>query len=162
MKKVNHKKSVDPSYKDLLKKSGFSENEKPVLLLLHKIEESGSTCDQIQSNLLQKHFPENQIEKIKICLYELLSNAFIHGNQNDPLKHVAVLYVVSKENFKLSIIDEGEGFDREEVPSPLSPENQLKESGRGVFMVKRMMDKVSYNKKGNRVFVQTFRKNGTE
>jgi serine/threonine-protein kinase RsbW len=50
-----------------------------------------------------------------------------------------------QNGIRISIRDEGNGFDPEDVPNPLEPENLLKESGRGIFIVKSLMDEVEYD-----------------
>jgi serine/threonine-protein kinase RsbW len=76
-----------------------------------------------------------------------LVNAIKHGNHNDPIKQVRISADVSNEEAKFIVEDEGEGFDN--PPNPLSDDNLYKASGRGVLLIKSIMDEAHYNKRGN-------------
>jgi serine/threonine-protein kinase RsbW len=83
---------------------------------------------------------------VGVAVRECVINAITHGNRNDPAKHIFVEF--SAENaagsFELVIRvrDQGEGFDPELVADPLAPENLLKSSGRGIFLIRSFMDDV--------------------
>jgi serine/threonine-protein kinase RsbW len=89
-----------------------------------------------------------------ISLTEAANNAIIHGNQSDPDKKVKV--VCKKENNHLSftIIDEGNGFDYNNLPDPTDPNNLEKLTGRGVFLMKQLSDLLIYSKGGSQVELQ--------
>lgn len=86
--------------------------------------------------------------------FELAINGIEHGNKNNPDKRLVVFYKVTEEKVLLSFIDEGEGFDFNNLPDPLADENILKESGRGVYIVRNYADVVVHNKAGNRVYIE--------
>ena len=77
---------------------------------------------------------------------ESVINAIKHGNRNDAAKHVFVEFeTATKANvpeLAIRIRDQGEGFDPEQVANPLDPENLLKSSGRGIFLIRNFMDDV--------------------
>jgi len=80
---------------------------------------------------------------VSVAIRESVINAIKHGNRNDSTKHVFVdLETRSNGQPELSIRvrDEGEGFDPEEIADPLAPENLLKASGRGIFLIRSFMD----------------------
>lgn len=80
---------------------------------------------------------------VSVAIRESVINAIKHGNRNDATKHVFVdLETRSNGQPELSIRvrDEGEGFDPEQVADPLAPENLLKASGRGIFLIRSFMD----------------------
>jgi serine/threonine-protein kinase RsbW len=82
---------------------------------------------------------------VSVAIRESVINAIKHGNHYDATKHVFVdLETQSNGQPELSIRvrDEGEGFDPEEVADPLAPENLLKASGRGIFLIRSFMDNV--------------------
>ena len=82
---------------------------------------------------------------VSVAIRESVINAIKHGNRNDTTKHVFVdLETRSNGQPELSIRvrDEGEGFEPEEVADPLAPENLLKSSGRGIFLIRSFMDQV--------------------
>jgi serine/threonine-protein kinase RsbW len=97
-------------------------------------------------------FNEEEQDSLAIAVTEIGNNAIIHGNRNDPNKKVFVDISVNHNEVRVIIRDQGRGFDPEKLSNPLDPENLLRESGRGVFIVRSLMDEVSYN----------FTENGTE
>ena len=87
---------------------------------------------------------------IPLACDEALTNAMIHGNGTDPDKKVSVQIYISSSRIKLRIKDQGEGFDVTEVENPTAGANVLRSSGRGVYLMKSIMDTVVY-KDGGRV-----------
>ena len=85
-------------------------------------------------------FDEDDLLKIGMAVRESVVNAVVHGNRYNANKKVRFSVVKSSERFTVRIADEGEGFDYEEVPDPLSPENLLRGSGRGIFLIRSFMD----------------------
>ncbi|HBE82631.1 MAG: ATP-binding protein [Blastocatellia bacterium] len=86
-----------------------------------------------------------------IALDEAFVNAVKHGNKFDAEKLVRVSAEVSSKEARFTIEDEGEGFDVNNIPDPLDPENLFKSSGRGVLFIYNIMDEVAYNERGNRL-----------
>jgi len=86
-----------------------------------------------------------------VALDEAFVNAVKHGNKFDTQKLVRITAEVSKQEAKFTIEDEGEGFDVNNIPDPLDPENLFKTSGRGVLFIYNIMDEVKYNDRGNRL-----------
>jgi len=84
---------------------------------------------------------------------EAVNNGILHGNKGDKKKHVHVVCILSKDSLVFRVKDEGRGFRPEEVPDPLEEKNLLKTSGRGIFLMRSLMDKVSYKitKEGSEV-----------
>src|SRR4051812_16978455 len=81
---------------------------------------------------------------VSVAIRESVINAIKHGNHNDASKHVFVDLETPHGLAELTIRvrDEGEGFDPQEVADPLAPENLLKASGRGIFLIRNFMDNV--------------------
>ena len=98
-------------------------------------------------------FADDTIRKMKITLTELLVNALHHGNKKDPLKKVILGHIVDKNKSVISILDEGDGFNPSVVPDPTLPENLIKDSGRGLYIVRCYVDDLYFNEKGNRVTI---------
>ena len=88
---------------------------------------------------------ESVVADIAISVSELVNNAMLHGNQSADDKIVTVSISHGKESVTVTISDEGGGFDPNDVPDPLADENLLQEVGRGLFIVKSLMDKVDVN-----------------
>jgi serine/threonine-protein kinase RsbW len=90
---------------------------------------------------------EDAMHWVSVAVRESVINAIKHGNREDRLKRVTVEFITrpraSPTEFVVRVMDEGEGFDPQEVANPLDPENILKSSGRGIFFMKSFMDDVS-------------------
>jgi serine/threonine-protein kinase RsbW len=89
-----------------------------------------------------------ELEKMNgllLAVTEATTNAIIHGNKNNKLKLVRISVFVEGNNLKIIIKDEGKGFDPTIVPDPTDPENLLKDSGRGLYLMKVYMDGLTYN-----------------
>jgi serine phosphatase RsbU (regulator of sigma subunit)/anti-sigma regulatory factor (Ser/Thr protein kinase) len=89
--------------------------------------------------------------KIYTALYETMINAVEHGNKSGSQKRVTVIYRILINWIVMKVRDEGIGFDFNSLPSPLDDENLLKPSGRGVYITKKVMDKIRYNSIGNEI-----------
>jgi len=90
-------------------------------------------------------FSESDVDDISISITELFNNAIHHGNQNDLKKKIYVTYDVTPTAVRVSVRDEGQGFSLNDLKDPLAPENLLAESGRGIYLVRELMDKVEVN-----------------
>ncbi|MEO8482605.1 MAG: ATP-binding protein [Acidobacteriota bacterium] len=90
---------------------------------------------------------EDATHWVSVAVRESVINAIKHGNREDRDKHVTVEFRlaprVRPEQFVIEVMDEGEGFDPEDIANPLDPENVLKSSGRGIFFMRNFMDDVS-------------------
>ncbi|MGC8765726.1 MAG: SpoIIE family protein phosphatase [Brevinematia bacterium] len=89
--------------------------------------------------------------KIYTCLYEALINAIVHGNKSNIQKRVFISYRVWKDWIVFKLKDEGEGFRFDKLPDPSRGDNILKTSGRGIFIIKKIMNKVKFNLTGNEI-----------
>ena len=83
---------------------------------------------------------------VELALREALGNAVLHGNEYDKNKRVNLTLEHKGQELIVTITDEGPGFVPEEVPDPLAPENLLKGSGRGIFLMRAFMDEVRFRK----------------
>lgn len=88
---------------------------------------------------------------IKLALEEAIVNAIKHGNQLDPAKKVIIEAKVTPDETRLTVEDEGPGFNRESVPDPRDPENLLKASGRGILLIETYMHEVAWSNRGRRI-----------
>jgi serine/threonine-protein kinase RsbW len=88
---------------------------------------------------------EDDRDSLAIALTEVLSNAIYHGNRLDPRKQVRISVQVEPEQVLIAVKDEGEGFDPEKLDDPLAPENLLKDRGRGIFILRALMDRVEFD-----------------
>jgi serine/threonine-protein kinase RsbW len=90
---------------------------------------------------------EDTIHWIGVAVRESVINAIKHGNREDYFKLVTVefafLPAIKPGELIVRVLDQGEGFDPEEIADPLAPENLLKSSGRGIFFMRSFMDDVT-------------------
>ena len=95
-------------------------------------------------------FDDDTLHWISIAVRESVANAMKHGNKGDEAKRVRVEFTASPADHpaELSIVvqDQGDGFEPEEVADPLAPENLLKSSGRGIFLIRSFMDEVVHRR----------------
>ncbi|RKX24607.1 MAG: ATP-binding protein [Candidatus Zixiibacteriota bacterium] len=86
---------------------------------------------------------------IAISVSELVNNAIIHGNGSSPDKSVSVKVTCTNKVVTITVSDEGGGFDPDSVADPLAEENLMKEVGRGIFVIRSLMDKMEYSTTSN-------------
>jgi len=75
---------------------------------------------------------------------EAINNGILHGNKSDPSKSVFATCTVDSRALVFRVKDQGKGFKPEDVPDPLEEQNLLKTSGRGIFLMRSLMDKVTF------------------
>lgn len=85
---------------------------------------------------------ESVIADIAISVSELVNNAILHGNRSAPDKDVTVRISRENSSVRISVADQGNGFDPEVIENPIEDDNLLKEVGRGIFIVRALMDSV--------------------
>ena len=86
---------------------------------------------------------------LELSFVEAVNNALIHGNGKSKEKKVRLDFSFEDSVFKLTITDQGQGFDATRLPDPTTSDNIDKDSGRGVLLIRHYMDYVCYNEKGN-------------
>jgi serine/threonine-protein kinase RsbW len=90
---------------------------------------------------------EEALHWTSMAVRESVINAIVHGNKNDPAKIVFIDFAAMPESHPNDLIvcvrDQGPGFDPSRLNDPLTPENVLKASGRGIFLIRQFMDDVS-------------------
>ncbi|MBC6365397.1 ATP-binding protein [Algoriphagus sp. AK58] len=93
---------------------------------------------------------------IMISVTECISNAIIHGNQNDKNKLVHMELRMEDGQLKFIIEDEGEGFDLAILPDPTEPENIEKPGGRGIFLIRHLSDDVKFEEGGKKTILSFY------
>lgn len=90
--------------------------------------------------------------ELEIALHEALANAVIHGNRSDPAKRVLLrCYFDPGHGMLIAVRDQGPGFDPDEVPDPRAAERLHLTHGRGIFLMRELMDAVEHRKGGREV-----------
>jgi serine/threonine-protein kinase RsbW len=103
----------------------------------------------------------DRLENLAVALAEALSNAAVHGNHLDAGIPVHITLKVEPGSCAtVDVRDEGKGFDVSSVRDPTDPAELLNAAGRGVFLMRRLVDRLEYNRAGNRVRL-TMERNGT-
>src|SRR5918995_7469862 len=97
---------------------------------------------------------DDQLHWVSVAVRESVVNAIKHGNQGDESKRVVVEFTSvpphDPEQLVIRVEDEGEGFDPTDLADPLAPENILKSSGRGIFLIRSFMDEVELQRGATR------------
>lgn len=97
----------------------------------------------IEKRLKKLGIKKNLIYDVAISVSEVVTNAVVHGNKNDSKKKVKISLKTDSSRVEVSVQDEGTGFDRECVRSPIDEGNILREAGRGLLIVESLMDEVN-------------------
>ena len=94
--------------------------------------------------------PEKRINLL-ISLTEAVTNAIIHGNQQDRSKMVKVQCACKQSSLAIRVSDQGRGFNYESLPDPTSPERILECGGRGVYLMHQLCDNLRFRNNGSTV-----------
>lgn len=98
---------------------------------------------------------EEDSSRIMLTLSEAVNNAIMHGNQSNPEKEVVIHTTLDRDQhiLQISVEDEGEGFNPEEIPDPLKDENLMNEGGRGIYLIKQYADDIEFSQNGTKVTI---------
>ena len=108
------------------------------------------TVDRFVENKLKKEgWDKDQIADVAISLSEVVTNAIVHGNKSDPQKKVSVQVSLKPDEIMICVTDQGTGINSSCIPNSIDKENLLKETGRGIFIVRSLMDNVEIENKEN-------------
>ena len=111
--------------------------------------------DRVMSFLSRFSGSDGNTFEIELALREALVNAIVHGNQEDPQKRVHVqCRVTTDSEVSMTVEDEGQGFAHDAVADPTAPENRLRTQGRGINLMRALMDEVDYEKGGSVVHMR--------
>ena len=102
----------------------------------------GDVCDEFGVQ-------EDAFGNVLIAVSEAVNNAIQHGNKNNPEAKVEIKVANQDKTFCIQVKDQGPGFSYQDLPDPTAPENLLKDSGRGVFLMKNLADEVEFQKTGS-------------
>ena len=89
--------------------------------------------------------------RLQVVLSEALSNAIMRGNREERGKWVDIRAELGPEVIQLVVTDEGAGFDPAAVPEPIHPEQLDEANGRGLYLIRKLVDEVSFNEQGNSI-----------
>ncbi len=92
--------------------------------------------------------------RLFVSTTEAVNNGIIHGNKSDSRKKVCISCTLNTDSIVVRVKDEGKGFDPAAVPNPLDDQNLMKESGRGIFLIRSMMDKVNFENSSDGTIIE--------
>lgn len=129
----------------------------------HKLNLSLKDIPQYTKNLVGELKPldinKDILFDIRLVIEEALANAIKHGNKMDRAKNVFLKINASSKRIDIEIKDQGKGFDYKKLPLPTEKENLHKHSGRGVFLIRKLMDQVKFFDNGARIKITKLLKN---
>jgi len=100
-----------------------------------------TAADQLAS---EAGLDEDQRFHIAMAVREAAINAVLHGNEYDPTRQIEVSLENTGTDLVFKIADQGNGFDPDHLPDPLAAENLLRGTGRGIFLIRSLMDEVHF------------------
>ena len=116
--------------------------------LLDSTLESVESAEELALSVAQRAgFADDDLMKIGMAVRESMVNAVVHGNRYNEHKKVRFSVTHNGERYTIRIADEGEGFDCNALPDPLAPENLMRTSGRGIFLIRSFMDEVEMRRR---------------
>jgi len=118
---------------------------------LHTPQEIDQILARILAELSEAGYSGHDTFSVRLAMEEAIINAIRHGHHHDLSKEVRIRYQLTQECLLAEVEDQGSGFQPENVPSPIAPENIEREGGRGLFLMRCYMTWVRFNALGNRV-----------
>ena len=115
------------------------------------------SVDYLLERCREAGFDETRLRlNFRVGVAEALANAMMYGNARDPQKQVVLEAWCDRDRVRIRITDQGPGFDPESLPDPTLPQNLQRSRGRGVFLIRELMDEVEFNEQGNSVDMVLF------
>jgi len=108
---------------------------------MESVEEVEAAADQLA---VEASLDEDQRFHIAMAVREAAINAVLHGNEYDPARQIEVSLENTGKDLMITIADQGRGFDPDKIPDPLAKENLLRGTGRGIFLIRSLMDEVHF------------------
>ena len=111
--------------------------------------------DQLMRFISRFRVTDRDNHEIELALREAIVNAIVHGNGDDPNKRIYVnCRCTTDGDVSITVEDEGNGFEHEAVPDPTSPDNRLRTNGRGIHLMRTLMDEVDFEQGGSVVHMR--------
>lgn len=127
------------------------ETKKAVLIMPSRIESIKEVSSKILDFLKPYGVSEETLFDIRLCTEEAVRNAIVHGNLSDKYLLTTVSYWIEDGFINIEVEDEGVGFDRGNLSDPTTDDNLTKGSGRGVYLINKLMDSARFNESGNKI-----------
>ncbi len=108
---------------------------------MESVEEVEAAADRLAT---EAGLDEDQRFPITMAVREAAINAVLHGNEYDPARQIEVSLENTGKDLVITIADQGRGFDPDKLRDPLAEENLLRGTGRGIFLIRSLMDEVHF------------------
>jgi serine/threonine-protein kinase RsbW len=119
--------------------------QSPITYTLDSSLDSVNRVEQMAEEVAQKAgFDEDEVFRVSMAAREAAVNAVLHGNGYSPDKHITATFETTPDALVIRIADQGSGLDPARLPDPLAPDNLLRGSGRGIFLIRSFMDEVKF------------------
>lgn len=118
------------------------------LVIDSKIENVSLVENFIDEVAVEQSIVSDLYGNVLISTIEAVTNAIVHGNDNDPSKKVVITVVKDEHTLSVKIADEGPGFNVDIVPDPTKPDHIEQPDGRGIFLMKNLTDDLKFEKNG--------------
>jgi len=115
------------------------------LVLPSHIEAVGDAAAAMTDFIKNCGITEEAAFGIEMAVREAVTNAMVHGNQEDEAKSIEVIFNCQGNELEVEVRDQGAGFDPANVPDPTDPSNVMKTSGRGIFLMRTFMDDIQWS-----------------
>ena len=119
--------------------------QEPDSISLNSTMENVSEVEAMADKLAESAgLDEDERFRITMAVREAAVNAVLHGNEYDPAKKITGSWENNGESLVFKVADQGKGLDPDTLPDPLAPENLLRGTGRGIFLIRSFMDEVHF------------------
>ena len=108
---------------------------------MESVSEVEATADKLAA---EAGLDEDERFRLTMAVREAAVNAVLHGNDYDPKKMVKASFENTGKSLVITIADEGQGLNPDTIPDPLAPENLMRGTGRGIFLIRSFMDEVHF------------------
>jgi serine/threonine-protein kinase RsbW len=116
-----------------------------------KISEVQTASEHVLSFFSTLNLDQSETFAVRLCFEESFINSVKYGSRGNAKLPIKVELAFNEREVFIAVEDQGNGFNPDSLPDPTSDSNLEANSGRGVYLIHHLMDKVTYNKKGNRV-----------
>ena len=116
-----------------------------------------ASIEELMNALDSAGWEGRDVFHIQMAIEEAVVNAIEHGNKRDATKQVHVVFVVDRDSAEMTVTDQGEGFDHQNVADPTEDDRLDQPRGRGVLLIRELMSDAQYNSKGNSVWMRKVR-----
>ena len=124
---------------------------KKEIIIKSKMENIKKLSSKVLRNLHGFKFSKTILFYIRLAVEEALVNAIRHGNKSNPKLKVKFSYCINSEKISITVKDQGKGFNYHNIPRTIKDKDILKTSGRGIFLIRTIMDEVRFNSCGNEI-----------